>query len=64
MRHTEFWALLEQVVGPTYARTWAEQQSITGLGSRTVVEALAAGMTPKEVWAEVRRHLGLPDTWR
>lgn len=64
MRHTEFWALMEQALGDTYARAWAEQQTITELGSRTVTDALDSGTRPKEVWGAVRRHLGLPDSWR
>ncbi|WP_110205692.1 DUF3046 domain-containing protein [Nocardioides daejeonensis] len=64
MRHTEFWALMEQALGAGYARSWADRQSITELGSRTVEEAFAAGESPKQVWAAVRRHLELPDSWR
>jgi len=64
MRHTEFWERMGQALGEGYARSWAESQTITELGSRTVVEALAAGESPKAVWAAVRRHLELPDTWR
>jgi hypothetical protein len=60
MRHTEFWARMEQALGPAYARSWAEQHAISELGSRTVVEALAAGEPPKRVWLAVWRNLGLP----
>src|SRR3954453_19586052 len=50
MRHTEFWARMERVLGAAYVRTWAEQQVLGDLGNRTVEEALAAGEPPKEVW--------------
>jgi len=55
---------MEEALGAAYARTWADQFSITELGSRTVHEALADGYSPKEVWAAVWRVLGLPDTQR
>ena len=61
MRHTELWSRLETALGPAYARTWAEQQSITPLGSRTVLQALEAGVPPKRVWAAVWEVLGLPE---
>ena len=64
MRHTEFWARMEHALGPAYARTWAEQQVISDLGHRTVVEALDAGQTPKEVWRAVWERLWLPASER
>jgi len=60
MRHTEFWARMERVLGPAYARTWAEQQVISSLGHRTVTEALEAGESPKQVWQAVWERLELP----
>ena len=60
MRHTEFWARMEQALGPTYARTWAEQQVLAELDHRTVQEALAQGETPKTVWRAVWESLKLP----
>jgi hypothetical protein len=60
MRHSEFWARMEQTLGPAYARAWAETQVIALLGHRTVIEALEAGDPPKEVWLAVWRHLELP----
>ncbi len=60
MRHTEFWARLDEALGRDYSRSWAEMFVIGELGSRTTVEALAAGVPPKEVWAAVWRVLELP----
>jgi Protein of unknown function (DUF3046) len=60
VRHTELWARLEAALGPAAARTWAEYQAITDLGSRTVVEALDAGVPPKQVWTAVWTVLELP----
>lgn len=60
MKHTEFWARMDEALGDSYARFWAEQQVIAELGSRTVVEALDAGEPPKAVWRAVWGVLGLP----
>lgn len=64
MRHTEFWARMEEALGSSYARTWSREHVIGALGGRTVVEALDAGESPKTVWQEVWRTLGLPASQR
>jgi DUF3046 family protein len=64
MRHTEFWARMEQALGSSYAKTWAELTVLSELGGRTPSEALAAGMAPKQVWAAVWRKLELPEAQR
>lgn len=60
MRHTEFWARMDDALGSAYARSWADSFVIGELGGRTAAEALAAGVAPKEVWAAVWRALELP----
>jgi len=60
VRHTEFWTRMEAALGPTYARSWAERFVIADLGGRTAEEALAAGISPKEVWRAVHAVLNLP----
>lgn len=64
MRHTEFWARMEHALGSSYARTWAREHVIAGLGGRTAAEALEAGETPKRVWHAVWQALGLPASER
>lgn len=64
MRHTEFWARMELVLGPAYAPVWARQQVLTALDGRTVVQALDAGEPPKLVWRAVAEALSLPDSQR
>ncbi len=61
MRHTELWARMQDALGPSYYRSWAEQQVLADLGGHTVVEALAMGEPPKRVWLAVWRALELPD---
>ena len=61
MRHTELWARLEATLGDAYAGVWADTQIISGLGGRTVNQALAEGEDAKAVWRAVWSHLDLPD---
>jgi hypothetical protein len=60
VRHTEFWARMEDALGPAYARAWADQYVLRELGGRTVHQALDAGEPPKVVWRAVWSALGLP----
>ena len=60
MKHTEFWTRMDDALGPAYARSWASMFVLSELGGRTVDEALAAGVPPKEVWRAVWAVLGLP----
>ncbi|HET8604285.1 MAG TPA: DUF3046 domain-containing protein [Marmoricola sp.] len=60
MRHTEFWARMDDALGAAYARSWAQQHVLAELGGRTVEEALAAGEDPKQVWRAVWAALDLP----
>ncbi len=60
MRHTEFWARMEQALGASYARSWASMFVMRELGGRTASQALDAGVPPKEVWEAVWRTLDLP----
>ena len=69
MRHSDFWRLMDDEFGPAYARSVASDQVVAALGGRTAVEALDAGVAPRDVWAgvceamhvPVERRLGLPD---
>lgn len=60
MRHTEFWARMEDALGEAYAGTWAREHVMSGLGERTVVQAFDDGWDAKTIWREVWRVLGLP----
>lgn len=56
MRLTDFWDRMESTFGAAYARSWAMDQHLAGLGGRTVVEALAEGTDTREVWRAVCAH--------
>ncbi|MDT9592576.1 DUF3046 domain-containing protein [Nocardioides zeae] len=64
MRHTELRRRLEAALGEAHAATWADMQVMSALGGRTVNEALAAGVSPKDVWAAVWERLELPASER
>jgi len=64
MRHTEFWARMEQVLGAAYSRVWARQHVLSALGGRTVDQALQSGEPPKVVWRAVADALSLPESQR
>lgn len=51
---------MEHHLGPAYADSWARDQVLSGLGSRTVHEALQAGENPKVIWRAVCDALELP----
>lgn len=60
MRHTEFWARMDEALGAGLARHWAQTHVLGALEGRTVVEALDAGVAPKQVWAVVWQDRELP----
>jgi hypothetical protein len=60
VRHTEFWSRMDDALGSAYARSWASTHVLAELDGRTVDEALAAGVPPKQVWRAVWATLGLP----
>lgn len=64
MRHTEFWTRMNAALGESYASVWASQQVMADLGGRTVDQALAAGVSPKQVWRAVADRLELPESQR
>ncbi len=63
MRHTELWERMAHALGDGYHRVWAEQQVLAELDG-TVVDALDAGVPPRQVWRAVWRYLELPDRER
>ena len=65
VRLSQFWILMEDEFGPTYAVSLARDLALDALGGRTAQEALDAGLPPRDVWLalcdaqevpEARRH--------
>lgn len=62
MRISEFWYRLDQVY--PNAETFAQDVSITELGSMTIKDALATGFEPDEIWKIlVRRDPDIDKRW-
>lgn len=55
---------MEARFGVPYARSYAADQSLPTLGSRTVLEALAAGEDTKVVWKAVCEAAAVPSAER
>lgn len=55
---------MNEVLPAGYALTWAESVVLEELGSRTVREALAAGLSSKQIWRAVWKQLELPGNLR
>jgi hypothetical protein len=53
VRLTDFWERLEQVFGPGYAQSVAEDYNIPGLNGRTIRQALSQGEQTVTVWRAV-----------
>ena len=53
MRLTDFWDRMERRFGATYAASYAADQVLPTLGSRTVQQALEQGEDAKTVWRAV-----------
>ncbi|GAA4582017.1 DUF3046 domain-containing protein [Planotetraspora phitsanulokensis] len=53
MRLTDFWNRMHRHFGEVYAESWAKDYVISGLGGRTVEQALAEGVSAKQVWHAV-----------
>ena len=50
--------------GEAYARSYAADQVLSTLGSRTVLQALADGYDAKQVWRAVCEATGAPPSER
>ena len=64
MRLTEFWARMRTQFGDVYAESVAKDQVLSGLGSRTVNQALADGEDAKVVWRAVCEAFKVPERLR
>ena len=55
---------MEAHFGPTYAYSWAKDTILKDLGSRTVEQAIAAGIDTVDIWRAVWAYEGLPPSDR
>lgn len=64
VRLSEFWYRMGDQFGRAYAESIARDQVISGLGSRTISEALADGDDALRVWRAVCDEFEVPATKR
>lgn len=60
MKETELWLRMDTHLGRGYSRVWAAEHNLAELGGRTVDQAIADGMSFKEIWRAVWAALELP----
>ncbi|MTD53586.1 DUF3046 domain-containing protein [Amycolatopsis pithecellobii] len=60
MRITVFRRLMAEEFGPGRAEVLAKDHVFSGLGGRTVEQALAEGVPAKEIWREVCLAFDVP----
>lgn len=59
MRLSQFWQLMEDEFGPTYAHVLAGQLVISSF-QQTAEQALASGVRPRQVWEAVCEQQDVP----
>jgi hypothetical protein len=64
VRLREFWTLMEEEFGEAYAPSLARAHVLRRLDGRTVLEALEAGVPPREVWLAVCEDMDVPEERR
>jgi hypothetical protein len=60
MRMSDFWRLMDDEFGAAYARSLARDHVLGALGNRTPLEALEAGIKPREVWLALCVDMDVP----
>jgi hypothetical protein len=61
---TEFHELVEQQFGPVRGASIIVDHVLSGLGSRTSVQAIEAGVDPRDVWRALCADFDVPrDQW-
>ena len=63
MRLTDFWERMDEVFGPSYARSWAHDVVLADLGM-TATDAIAAGVDTRDIWRAVCATTEVPGVLR
>lgn len=62
MKLSEFQRAIVDEFGAVYGQTLTNDLVLGELGNRTAQQALAAGVSPREVWIALCRETGVPQT--
>ena len=57
---SHFWTLMEDEFGSAYAGSLARDHVVGALENRTVVQALADGVPPRQVWEALCDDMDVP----
>jgi hypothetical protein len=63
VRLTDFWERMDEVFGSSYARSWAHDMVLDGLGV-TVLQAIDAGVDTRDIWRAVCATTEVPGVLR
>ncbi|MBD2762607.1 DUF3046 domain-containing protein [Kocuria sp. cx-455] len=61
MRLSTFWELMDHEFGSGYSKVLARDLVMAEVGDRTAIEALDAGIDPKQVWFALCRAQEIPE---
>jgi len=64
VRYSEFWALVDEVLGRAHGRVLAASLRLGALEDRTAEDALAGGTDPRDVWHALCDELEIPEARR
>lgn len=64
MRYSEFWQLVDEVLGPQVGRALVQDLVLGPLGDRTAAEALDGGAEPRRVWRVLCDAMDVPEARR
>jgi hypothetical protein len=53
VRISDYWRLMDDEFGAAYSRVLSSTLVLAGVGGRTADQALAAGVSPRNVWLAV-----------
>ena len=60
MRLSDFWRLMDDEFGAAYARSLARDHVLGALGNLTPLQALEAGIKPREAWLALCADMDVP----
>ena len=60
MRMSDFWHLMDDEFGASYARSLARDHVLGALDNRTALEAIESGVKPREAWLALCIDMDVP----
>lgn len=60
MHLSDFWRLMEDEFGSSYARSLASSHVLHALGDQTAIQALDSGAQPRGIWVALCEDMDVP----